>query len=456
VLALVLGSGCGEPGADAPGVARIELVVCTSDGQPPREGLTVERVERSGLGPPLPLRPVAGEPLLFDAPGVVDGSYHLKLPDAWGHLFINRLPRLTPGGPPARVRVGRPHSFYLVSHQPRRLLGDTWGALRPHGDGAPGTPIPLEVEQDPHGITILRVAPEHWDGPLVLMGRFVDGGLTQTWVGQLKPPGKPIYYELDPEPLAPARVVVAAPQPVPDDTVEVELRVLGLPLPESQRGKVRGGRVDLPGVSVGGTGVEVQVGAAGPASIVHFAAGAFHAVGDLRVHLPPASPTPARVVLEGVTDGPDLVVQVRTEGGDGYGVVPVQRVAGSAPHVLLDAGRWRMIIDDGTTFRTRQLHVHGPTHVETLQDLPPEPPATVQGYVEGAIGPRLVWERIEDGRRVLGHGFVLPTQAGGRYRGRLPAGAYELVVEDARGQRHKPRRVDLTPGMQLSLPMRLP
>jgi hypothetical protein len=152
---------------------------------------------------------------------------------------------------------------------------------------------------------------------------------------------------------------------------------------------------------------------------------------------------------------PDLVVQVRAEGGDGYGVVPVQR-QGGAPHVLLDPGPWRLFIDDGTNLRMRRIRVDGSAVVEMLEDVPRAAPAQVQGNVEGGEGLRVLWQRREDGRLVLAHGFVLPTGSGGRYRGRLPAGTYEVVVENLRGQRSPPRKVELTPGMQLSLPLRAP
>ncbi|HEX5635028.1 MAG TPA: hypothetical protein VFX50_17415, partial [Gemmatimonadales bacterium] len=89
-------------------------------------------------------------------------------------------------------------------------------------------------------------------------------------------------------------------------------------------------------------------------------------------------------------------------------------------------------------------------------DVPPGPPAIVQGNAGTEPGLRIFWERVEGGQKVLAHGFVLPTQSGGRYRGRLPAGTYEVRVEDLRGTSSAARKVVLEPGMQLSLPLAPP
>ena len=124
--------GCGGESGSEGGAPRLELLVCELDGEPPTQGLTVERREgRQMSNKPLAARPVAGLPRVFEVPGAADGQYYLRLPDGWGQLVLNSLPHLEAGGRPALFRVGRPHTLYLDSHLRGRLLGDVWGARYP-------------------------------------------------------------------------------------------------------------------------------------------------------------------------------------------------------------------------------------------------------------------------------------------------------------------------------------
>lgn len=453
---LLLGGGlggCGGESGSAKGAPRFQLVVCELDGEAPTQGLTVERLEgRQMSNSPLAARPVAGEPRVFEVPGAADGRYYLRLPDGWGHLVLNSLPLLQAGGRPALFRVGRPHTLYLDSHLRGRLLGDVWGARKPQPNGDPGPAVPLVMQRDPSGITIVRVPAEQWAGPITLMGRFVDGGLTEMLLTELKEHGRPVYHELEPEPVGPLRVSVASPQPLPDDTLWAHVSARGLPIEDHQQQPVRGGSAFFRAVPAGGSGVEVSLGEGPEALRFQIGPAGWREEGELRIHAPPAAPV--AVELQGVKAGPLLRVQARREDGDSYGLLPLTTTGEGDPvSVRLDVGRWRLLIDDGTHVRIRRLSVDGPGQVALLDDPPPEPPAIVQGSLTMGEGRRLLWQREEDGRLVLGQGFVLRGGSGGRFRGRFPAGAYQLVVEDLDGKPGKPRRVVLTSGMQLSLPL---
>ena len=445
--------GCGGDsgsGGDAP---RFQLLVLEADGEPPTQGLTVERLEGRQLSNrPLAARAVSGQPRIFEVPGAPSGQYYLHLPGGWGHLFLNSLPRLEAGGPPARLRVGRPHSFYLDSHVRGRLLGDVWGVRKPQSNGDPGPAVPVEMVRDPGGITIVRLPPAQWAGPTTLMGRYVDGGLTEMILTELKEHGRPVYKELEPEPVGPLRVSVASPEPLADDALWAHVVAEGLPIEDHQQQPVRGGSAVFRAVPAGGSGVSVSLGEGPGAAWFHIGPAGWREEGEVRLHAPPAAPV--EVALEGVKATPTLRIQGRRDEGDSYGLLPVIHAAtGDSVSQRLDRGNWRLLIDDGTNMRIRRLSVAGPGQMTVLEDPPPEPPATVQGTLTMGDGRRLLWQREEDGRLVLGQGFVLRAGTGGRYRGRLPAGAYQLVVEDLNAVLGKPRRVVLTSGMQMSLPL---
>ncbi len=445
--------GCGGDSGSGGAAPRFQLLVCELDGEAPTQGLTVERLEgRQMSNRPLAAHPVAGQPKVFEVPGAGDGLYYLRLPDGWGHLVLNSLPRLEAGGRSALFRVGRPHTIYLASHVRGRLLGDVWGARKPQPNGDPGPTVRLVLQNDPSGVTILRVPPEQWAGPITLMGRFADGGLTEMVLTELKEHGRPVYRELEPEPIGPLRVSVASPEPLADDALWAHVSAQGLPIEDHQQQPVRGGSAFFRAVPAGGSGVAVSLGDGPDVPRFHIGPAGWREEGELRIHAPPRAPV--LVELTGVKGGDLLRVQARREDGDSYGLLPlVHPEAGDVVSVRLDVGRWRLLIDDGTNMRIRRLSVDGPGKVAVLEDPPPEPPATVQGTLTMGDGRRLLWQREEDGRLVLGQGFVLRGGAGGRYRGRLPPGAYQLAVEDLNGVLGKPRRVVLTAGMQMSLPL---
>jgi hypothetical protein len=456
LVALLIGGGLGgcggEPGSGG-GAPRFQLLVCEADGEPPTQGLTVERLEGRQLSNrPLVARPVPGQPRIFEVPGAPDGQYYLHLPDGWGHLFLNSLPRLEAGGQLARLRVGRPHTLYLDSHVRGRLLGDVWGARKPQSNGDPGPAVPVEMVRDPGGITLVRLPAAQWAGPTTLMGRFVDGGLTEMILTELKEHGRPVYKELEPEPVGPLRVSIASPQPLADDALWAHVVAEGLPIEDHQQQPVRGGSAFFRAVPAGGSGISVSLGEGPDVPRFRIGPAGWREEGEVRLHAPPSAPV--AVQLPGVKAAPMLRIQARREDGDSYGLVPwVRAEAGDDVSVRLDLGRWRLLIDDGTNMRIRRLSVDGPGKVAVLDDPPPEPPAIVQGTLTMGEGRRLLWQREEDGRLVLGQGFVLRGGAGGRYRGRLPPGAYRLAVEDLNGVIGKPRRIVLTAGMQMSLPL---
>ena len=66
-----------------------------------------------------------------------------------------------------------------------------------------------------------------------------------------------------------------------------------------------------------------------------------------------------------------------------------------------------------------------------------------------------MWERQEDGRGVLGDGFVVFAR-GGAFEVTLPAGTYRLFVENASGVRSAPQEFALMPGQRVSATLDAP
>lgn len=449
-------AGCGDdssnPRAPAP---QVLVVACGLDGPPPTTGLRVQNYRKDAPpGPEIALVPVAGRPGVYDAPGAVDGLYHLLLPDGWGHLLGNRMPYLQPGGNPARFVVGRAHTLYTASHVPGRTLGEEWGVRRIDASGALGARLDVRVEQDPDlGLTLLRFRPEDWPGDLAYQARFLDGGLTEVVITTFKDTQRPLYRELDPEPLGALRVAIAALEPVPDDALWVHLTLEGLPLEERQQMPVRGGRAEFPRVPMGGTGVEIRLGD-GPDAVTHrLRSGDWSEVGELRVWSFGASRAPASwIPVEAAPAGALPQVQIRHEAGDSYGLVPVRAQAG-AVGALLPPGRWRLLAGGADGVRWGMADTaHGPAELQVTWE-PPVAWASVQGLVAGGGGRRVVWKRREAGRLVLAHGHVIRADSGGRFKGRLPPGEYEVAVEGPDGALGPAKKATLEPGSHVSLPL---
>jgi hypothetical protein len=309
------------------------------------------------------------------------------------------------------------------------------------------------VQQDPAGLTILRIPASFWGRGITLMGRYVDGGLTELVLIELKSHGLPVYRELDPQPLAPLRVVAAAPGAPVDGVLTAELETRGLPLVERQQVPVTSGVALFRGVPTDGSGLRVALRRGERTTAVELPPGSWRQEGEVRLHAPPeGTPLEVPLGLLGAEGTPRL--QGRLEGGDSYGLLSVSaRLPETTGYAALEPGRWRLLIDTGTAMRTLRVEVEAAERVRVLEETPFEAPAVVQGSLLGGQARRLLWQREEDGLLVLGQGFVMQVDADGRYRGSLPPGTYQLVLEDPRGNRDKPRRFVLTPGMQLSLPL---
>lgn len=449
-------AGCGDDPPAAGGPApQVLLVACGLDGPPPTTGLRVQNLRKDAPpGPEIPLVPVPGRPGVYDAPGAVDGLYHLLMPAGWGHLISDRVPFLQPGGNPARFVVGRAHTLYAGSHVRGRTLGDEWGVRRIEPSGVLGARLDVRVEQDADlGLTLVRFRPEDWPGNLAYQARFLDGGLTEVVITTFKDAHRPVFRELEPEPLGPLRVTPAASRPVPDDALWVHAEVEGLPLAERQQRPVRGGRADFPGIPMGGTGVRVTLGEEGAASSLLLEPREWTALGDVRVWHGATGAEPATwIPVEWSGDAAGLRVQIRDEAGSSYGLVPT-RSQGGTHSALVPAGRWRLLATgaagsiEGTADTSR-----GPSAAEVRWS-PPVAWAVVQGLAAGGAGRRIAWSRREGAVSVLAHGFVLRADSGGRFKGRLPPGVYDVAVEAADGSFGRPKRVTLEPGGHLSLPL---
>lgn len=447
-LSLLVGA-CGDPpAAPAP---LLELAASSLDGEPPTEGLSVERAEPGAPKGSYPLTPVPGRRLVFQAQGAPRGAYLLRMPGAWAMLGTSILPALEPDGRLTRIRVGRHHTLYLVSHRSQRPLGDTWALRRLLPEEERGRAVPMRVEQDALGTVLIRVPPEEWRGTLELQGRFADGGLCEHWPFYPGEFGLPILRSLEPEPLAPLRVpVVGAP---PEGDTWVTARILGLPLVEQQSAPVRDGAAEFAGLPTTGLSLELETGEVGPLGPLRLPAGSWYDEGEIRLHARPARSRPVRLTLP--PGAPVSRCQIGAPGGGSFGLVAYREEAGG---LVLEAapGAWRLLLTrgGGHAFGRFEVPAEGePTGVDVG---PTAPDAVVRGIVAGGDRGRLLWERLEADVPALGHGFVSALRTGGAFAASLPPGTYRLTIESPHGLRDASRTLTLAPGEQRSLSLDAP
>lgn len=448
-LSLLVGA-CG----DAPRATSwplVELVASPLDGEPPREGLSVERAEPGAPPGSYPLTAVPGRPLVFEARGAPRGGYLLRMPGEWAMLGTPILPGLEPDARLTRIRVGRHHTLYLVSHRSQRPLGDTWALRRLLPEEQRGRAVPVRIEQDALGTVLIRVPPEEWRGTLELQGRFADGGLCEHWPFYPGEFGLPILRSLEPEPLAPLRVPVVGAAEGAETWVTA--RVVGLPLGEQQRAPVRDGLADFAGLPTTGLSLELESGEVGPLGPLSLPAGSWYDEGEIRLHARLAGARPVRLALP--PGAPVTRCQIGVPGGPSFGLVAWREEAGA---LVLEAapGAWRLLLTRGPghAFGRFEVPVAGePTGVDVG---PTVPDAVVRGIVAGGDRGRLLWERLEGDVPVLAHGFVSAVRTGGTFAASLPPGTYRLTLESPLGPRDATRTLTLASGEQRSLSLDVP
>jgi hypothetical protein len=443
--ALLLGlAACGPDERSGPLPVLVEVVAHRLDGEPPKQGLAVRRAASTGPGPAIPLVPVPGRPNVYEAPGAEEGRYVLALPDGWGPLFVGVPPYLQPDGRPTRMNAGRPHTMYLASIAPGRQLGETWAAKRVEPSGALGAALRVEVQPDGESWVLLRFRPEEWAGAMAVQGRFTDGSLTELVLTTPAEGGRPILRQLNAEPTAPLVVTVVGAEGAPGAWVRA--RVLGLPLDEVEERPVRDGAARFEGLATSREGLEVTVGEGAEAATHRFATTEWARAGELR--LLALGPGRERVDL-GPSAGEVLRVQLRPEAGSSYGLVPFEK-DGAAAWLGVPPGDWRALVETATGVVSLRFAVRSGAPPPTQAGMPLAS-AVARGTLKGAASARVVWERLEDGRAVLGHGFTVRAR-GGAFESTLPPGTYRLSVANEQGVRGRPTEVALTPGQQLSLP----
>lgn len=424
----------------------VEVVAHRFDGEPPKHDLAVRRATKMGAGPPIALVPVAGRPNVYEVPGAEAGRYVLTLPDGWGALFVTLPPFLQPDGRPTRVNAGRPHTMYCTSSAPGRQLGEEWAARRVEPSGALGAALHLEVKPDGEGWVLLRFRPEEWATPMALQGRFADGGLTELVLTTPAASGHPILRQLGAEPTARLLVTVVGGEGAAA-TTWVRARVLGLPLEEMHERPVRDGSARFEGLATSREGLEITVGE-GPEAVRHrFTTAQWARAGEVRLLGPRAGSE--RVNLPDLSAGDIVHVQMREEGGSSYGLVPHEQ-DGTGAWLRVGPGDWRALVETTKGFVQLRFAVR-PGAVSATKPTAPEMPAVVRGTLKGAAAARIVWERLEDERPVLAHGFTAFV-SGGAFESTLPPGTYRFSLENAGGVRGASTEIALMPGQQVSLP----
>jgi hypothetical protein len=451
-LACVSLAACGDDPAPALPVL-VHVVAHRFDGEPPSRELAVRRLGSTTLEAPIPLVPVAGRPHVYEARGATAGRYVLVLPEGWGPLASSVQPYLQPDGRPTRMNVGRNYTIYCAASGVDRPLGDVWGARRVEPSGALGAALHLDVQPDGAGWVLLRFKPEEWAGPLALQGRFTDGRLTELVLTTPSEGGRPILRHLAVEPVAPLDVPVVGAETAAAP-LWVLARVLGLPLDEVQQQPVREGVARFDGLATSRDGLELTLGDGPDAPRFRLATEAWARGGEVRLLAPLPGRVPVRLPMP--ADAQLVRVQLRPEEGSSYGWVPA-RVDGGGVLVDVAPGTWRALVETSKGFHESRFRVPANGEMVYLSSVvDPQSGAVVRGSVKGAGGERVVWERQEDGRGVLGHGFAVRVRSDGAFEVVLPAGAYRTVIETARGTRSAPRERTLMPGDQVSVALEAP
>lgn len=447
LLTLLALAGCGERPGTASDDPLVLVLGCPPDGPPPTQGLVARTVVQGRLSEAFPLVPAPGRPPgTYRVPGAPETGFLLELPDGWGMLSRMGVPHLRRGGEPTLVRVGRFHSLYVISGTRERPLGDVWGLRRVDPGQGLREALPLEVVPSEDGYTILRLRPADWTGGLALQGRFADGSLTETVLLQPKERGLPIYRVLQGEPLAPLQVVVVGAS-APDTWVRV--RVLGLPVEETQRRPLRDGVASFPGVSTTGEGVEVLPDERTPVGALRLPPGGWMREAEVRLRAPPG-PDARALHLSLPADEEVRLVQLRGAAEASYGRVPF-RVADGQIEVSLEPGAWRALVSTARGLRAAAFEVPAAGPVAAVPLGAPTAPVTVRGRVEQLQGGTVAWQRDEDGRWVLGQGFVAAIRSGGAYEAELPAGRYRLRLTAPDGTVDERRERTFEPGALVSL-----
>ncbi|MFM8979269.1 MAG: hypothetical protein ACKOSS_02215 [Planctomycetia bacterium] len=451
-LLLAALGGCGAPDSGL----RVEVRTLAPDGPPPREGLRLQHVQGGrATGKPLALRPLeaAGLYAVAEAP---PGHYELLAPPGWGMLAGGMLPQLVPGASPAQYTLARQHTLVLVPDDARRVLGASWALEAP---AAPAQPVSVGVEQDAGGAVLLRVPPAAWGGPVALQGRFEDGGLTAVWRGDLPASGAPLYL-----PLAPAEVraldVVAEGALPAAGAWRVLLRAHGMPLPPALQAPLEAGRARLEGVPVEARELEAGLARADAAAAggvatapgVRLEAREWQGLLELRLLHPALQGEGARWVrLEGVAAQAGLRVQVAAGGAEGYGLASVEAAPGGALRLRLAPGTHDLLVQGPAGVQQARVEVQDGPGEQAVALPAPEAPAAVAGTVPAPAGTEVLWRRVEDGRLRPVQGARLRTAPGGRYAATLPPGLWQVEARTAAGEALPPRRITLTPGLQLTL-----
>lgn len=446
LLAVLLLGGCGDE-RSGPQEALIEVVANPLDGEPPSHDLVLRPRERGASGPAVRLTPVQGRPRVYRASGLGEGTYELGLPDGWAQLSTSGPSYVQRDGRPARVSVGRPHTLYLTSVATGRPLGGEWAVRRVDAAGQPAAAVPVKVEIDGNAWVLLRLDPGEPEGTLVVQGRFEDRGLTQHFPFLLRPGSLPAVRQLEAEPSLRLRVAVVG---IPAGAERwVHARVLGLPLDERRQSPVRDGAAEFPLLAASPGGVELRLGDGEGAATFRLPSEAWTRAAEVRLHDGPGDPErgarlalPAGTVVRGV--------QVRADDEDAYGAVPF-RVEEGLLRLAVAPGAWRVLVQSASGWASGRvtLAADGTTTPAALGAI--EAAASVQGnVVGGAGGTRLHWERLEDGRRVGGDGFVVAAGLGGAFEASLPAGDYEVTLVGSAGARSAPRRFPLEAGQHVN------
>lgn len=425
---------------------RVFVAIASLDGALP-EGMEVVRVDAERMAYPLVAVVDGGDE--FVAAGAPRGDYEIRAPGGWGHIGVQGPVELVPGGAPAGMRIGAPHTIYVASPTPGVRPDLRWAIARP---SSPEEAIPIEVEGDrSDAFVALRVPAEAWSGEVLLAGWFRRDG-EAGGAGTLPAAPRPVELRPDRPALAlvpPAAGLIFDVELVPAtadakiEGVPVRLSVPGLPLSivrDAQTGPSGAVRFSVPGMN---RPVRIEVGERSftldperVASRVRLAVLVSDGWGD-PVHLHEFS-----------TDLP-LEVEARPEGGTTYGVVDTERHTADLVEVPIPDVPVSLLIRQGE----RVGVVDRPTVVRARDVL--HEAVRIAGTVDGLVGPGVVrFLRIEDGEP---RGAAsLETRAGpsGNYEVLVPMGTYAVEVVGPHGTWSRPQPVEAPePGGRIHLPL---
>ncbi|MFM8385224.1 MAG: hypothetical protein ACKOCB_00185 [Planctomycetia bacterium] len=455
---VLLAASCGQPASSL----EVEVRTFGADGAAPA-GLRLQRVQGGrAVGEPLPVEPIAGTTGRYRVPPTEPGSYELLTPPGWGSLAGGALPQLVPGASPAQYVIARHHALVALSMDPRHVLGEEWALEVASTAMGVAQRAALGVERDASGAVLLRVPEAAWGKDVALQARYEDGSVSECWRATLPASGVPGYVLLKPPERRSLALRVAG-APEEHGPVEVLAQLEGWPLSMHARATLAAGRAVLEGLPLGARALRACLQPlAGPtapaAACVTLPAAQWEVLQEACLLHPAWQGEGARMLrLRGVPAQAGLRVQVAPWASDAYGLAVLEADAGGEVRLRLRPGRHALLVEGAALaggaagVRAAQVEVLA-GEGEQVVDLPlAQEPARVAGQAYVPAGSTVLWQRVEEGRVRALHGGALRTAHGGRYEATLPPGQWQVEVHVADGPSLPPRRMELTPGLRLSL-----